>query len=336
LARPRIQDIADVAGVSPATVSRVINNRPMVSDIKRDLVIDALRSLGGGVMTKTLVGLVLPDSGNPFFTDLAFRLQAELQSKNLHLLIASSEGRLDREASLIEQFKAIGVDGLVYIGVHEHSEALIGLVSEGRLPVVVLDRRVQSGNLDSVVSNADVATRAAVALLKTRGHSKVGYVHGLLETETGRERLECFRNAMQHNDLHVREQDVFPGDFSLSSGRSAASLLNQRDPSERPTALVVANDLMAIGLIQHLEENGWRLPEQLSVIGFDDIQWSAACFPALTTIQQPIARLVAETSRILLMRLGEYEKGFHSISRSRVSQFDCTLIVRNSVSSPTG
>jgi LacI family transcriptional regulator len=331
LAQPRLQQIADLAGVSPATVSRVLNNRPEVSGATRQQVINALRRLGGGVASDAIVGFIMPDSRNPFFTDLAFRLQDQLQDRNLHLLIASSDGKVDREVTIIDQFKALGVSGLIYTGAGADAGALLSLVGEGKLPVIALDRKVRAGNIDSVVASSYAAMLNAVSLLIARGHSRLAYLHGPLDTEPGRERLSAFQKALAHNGLAPNEAPLSGGDFSLDAGRRCADRLLDTPIALRPSAVLTANDLMAIGLSQRLQQAGWRIPEQLSIIGFDDIEWAAANFPSLTTIQQPYAELVAETSRLIELRIQQYRSGGEAVTPPISIELDCRLTVRDSV-----
>jgi LacI family transcriptional regulator len=330
MARPSLQEIADAAKVSPATVSRVLNNRPLVAESTRTQVVDALRSLGGGFISEPVIGLILPDSSNPFFTELAFRLQDELQGKGLHLLIAASEGKLDQESYLLDQFKGLNVSGLIYIGAGANSEALLGLVAEGVLPVVVLDRRLRAGNLDSVVTSSFVATRAAVSFLVAQGHSRVGYLSGLPETETAQHRLESFTEAMSHNGLSLDERHLIHGDYSLSAGQKCGQRVTEMKASERPTAMVVANDLMAIGMMQRCQELGMSIPMDLSVIGFDGIALGAGVYPALTTIEQPVAQLVGATARLLIMRVAQYSADIASVTSPELMEFDCRLVLRKS------
>lgn len=303
--RPRLELIAQRAGVSLATASRVINNQPHVADRTRERVLTALRELSPLQRQSLVLGLIIPDAGNPFFTELAFELDRECESRGASLLIASSDGRADRELDLLSRFTTLGVDGLVFVSSGTgQSEALLRSVEGANVsPLVALDRGV--GNLDRACVDSRKGTAQAVDHLVAFGHSRIAYLKGLAHTETAIERLESFHLAMAKNRLEVDESLIFEGDYRTESGRRCADSILALPPEKRPTAILAANDLMAIALIQRLSEAGWNLPHELSIIGFDDIPTASLIHPRLTTIAQPIQRLVREVLNLLMMRITE-------------------------------
>src|SRR4029077_5623510 len=148
--KQRLDDIAAAAHVSLATVSRVLNNKGNVSVKTRTQVLKAMRDIGYRVRTTNVIGLILPDCLNPFFSQLGFLFEQALEAQDWHVLISSSEGRPDRELQLIERFKGFGVRGLIYIASGQISNTLYSLIADGELPVVVLDRQVAPMNFDFV------------------------------------------------------------------------------------------------------------------------------------------------------------------------------------------
>jgi len=333
--KPSVEDIAALAKVSPVTVWRVMNNKPNISKATRERVLVAMRNLGTPLVDKTLVGLVIPNSDNPFFSDLAFQFEAAFEELDMHVLISSSDGKADREVKLIERFKAFGVKGLIYVPTGAGTETLLALIADGRMPCVGFDRRLKAaGNLDFVSVNSRHGTQSAVDYLFAQGHELIGYIKGLASTESAKERFESFRIAMDQNSLRIREDWIFEGDYSLAAGRSCAERLLQMPRDERPTAILAANDLMAISLMQRVQQGGWKLPDELSVIGFDNITWSGWVYPALTTIAQPIPLLVQEAVRLLAKRIAEFESSATRLPAT-VREIEPKLIPRDSVAPAT-
>ncbi len=334
---PGLQDIADHVGVSTATVSRVLNNRKSVSEATRRKVLDAIeRIFQIEPPLDRLVGFIVPDSSNPFFSQLVFRFERALEEMGLHLLSSSSEGRSDRELLLVKRLSGLGIRGLILITAGHSSDALLSLIASRRLPVVVCDRRLGAANLDFVaVTSRDGMLRAA-DYLTTYRHRRIGFLCGLPGTESAGERLESFREAMAAHGLEVVPEWLLPGDFSLASGRDCAERLIAMEPTRRPTAMLAANDLMAIGLMQRLQTRGWDLPRQLSVIGFDDIEWSEWTYPPLTTLAQPMTKLVREAVRLLVRRISAAEQGDATRPQPEVVELQTILIPRASVAEPPG
>jgi len=331
-----LKTIAARLGVSEATVSRTLNNNAAVSPEMRKRVLDAYVDLYNSVplATQTMIGMIVPDFSNPFFAELAFTFERVLESDDQHLLVSSSEGRTEREILLLQRFRSIGVQGIIFIGATNQSEALLSLVSDGE-PVVVLDRRLAAGNVDIVTTNSRKATRAAVVDLANKGHRRIGYLRGLAGTETARERFGSFVGAMKEIGLDTSPAWLFDGKYTAESGADCARKLIDMTKAERPTAILAGNDLMAIGLMQRLQEAEWRLPRDLSVVGFDDISWSRWTSPALTTIAQPVETLVLESLRLLGRRM---RMGSESTTRLQpeVVEIEPTLVRRDSVGPAKG
>ena len=334
MSKPTLKTLANEANVSVVTVHRVLRNKSNVAKDTRDRVVDVMRRHGLGAPTPMLVGVIVPDSSNPFFSELCFKFEQVFEELGVHALISSSEGRVERELALVDRFQHLGVKGLIYISAGRGADAILRLIAQGSIPVVAFDRRVHAGNLDFVAVNSRHGTLCAVDYLVAHRHKRIGYIKGLEGTESARERFESFREAMAQNSLTINTEWVFEGTYRFSSGRNCAERLIATPEKDRPTAILAANDLMAIGLMQRLQQEGWVLPQQLSVIGFDNIQWSEWVHPALTTIDQPVGRLVHEAARCLLHRIKQ--EGGTSTPRGSAStvEIEPTLIPRQSVAEP--
>jgi len=313
--------IANSVGVSKATVSRVLNNKANVSDKVRDEVLEAYRRKHRSLpaTAQVVIGLIVPDSSNPFFSELEYAFERRLEqtvvhqadkkrgkkntrSKCVHLITVSSEGNVKREIALGARLKDLGVKGTILIGAGDSAKSAAHIGAHGD-PVLVFDRRLEVGGLDSVVVDSREGIRRAVNHLRDFGHEKIGYLRGLESTASGRERYASFIEAMAAYELCAQENWVFAGDYEVGSGRLCGKTLRELPPEERPTAILAANDLMAIGLMQDLQEHGWKLPDDLSVIGFDGIRWADWVYPRLTTVAQPIDELVDNAIRLLLLRI---------------------------------
>jgi LacI family transcriptional regulator len=335
MSKTPMKAVALKAGVSIATVSRVLGNKDYVAEDKRKAVLEAMRSLGYAKRQKDAIGLIVPDSSNPFFAQLGFMFERALESERprKHLLTSSSESRADKELELIERFKRFGVEGLIYIPSGKSSETILRLVADEQISTVVFDRRIPAG-LDFVAVNSRQGTLSAVDYLITHGHSRIAYLKGKEDTETAKERYDSFLEAMKRNHIEINQNWVFSGDYTPASGRTCAEFLIRIPESQRPTALLAANDVMAIAAMQHLQKMNWILPKMLSVVGFDDIEWSKWCYPALTTIAQPIPKLVLEALKLLKKRIREREDGKTLSSPPLHVEIEPVLIPRDSVTAP--
>jgi LacI family transcriptional regulator len=279
-----------------------------------------------------LVLLLLPDLSNPFFAQVTFEFRKALRRRGIDLLVCISDGVNAVDLDLVLKLKARGLRGLIYIPPAE--PILVLDLLDQDFPVLVFDRYVKAPGFDFIGYDSASATLRAVEYLVGHGHRRIGFIKGRKGVETARERFESFTKAMKDSGLSATDDSIFEGDYSLGSGRVCAESLIILDHSERPTAMLAANDLMAIGLMQRLQQAEWDLPADLSVIGFDDIEWSKWVHPALTTIAQPIGGLVARSVDILLQRMAQFEYQRGSKPHPTVEIFKCVLIERSSVATP--
>lgn len=331
--KSKLKSIAAAAGCSMSTVSRALNGQA-VSATHRDSIIQAMDALNLGHYIQYKIGLILPETQNPFFPELAFAFEAEMEERDTHVLVSSAEGSLEREVTLVKRFLTLGVDGLVYVPTAQGSQALLTLIAETKMPVLVFDRRVANGNFDFVSVDSTVGTFRAIDHLIKFGHKKIGYLKGLENTFPAQERFDSFIDAMTRHGLAVNHRWIFRGDFTLKSGVAAAAKLLQLKSHDRPTAVLTANDCGAIGLMRRLQQAGWELPAELSVVGFDNIQWSGWTNPPLTTIAQPLKPMVKQASDALLARIAGSRKPRRRPLAVNSNSVEPTLLVRASVSKP--
>lgn len=333
--KPTLDEIALEADVSAATVSRVFNRPEMVSESKRALVLEASKRLGNGIPALQTLGLIVPDASNPFFSQLIYLFERELARHGAQVVSASAEGKSEREVETIERFRAMGVEGIFYTPSRSGGEAILELVSRGDVPVLAFDRQIVTGNLDCVTTASRTATQTMVDYLVNLEHSRFGYILGAEQTTTAADRFEAFVHALARNGLEVPAALTFSGNYRLPSGRDAAESFLVLPADERPTVVVAANDLMAIGFIQRVQEEGLVVPRDVSVVGFDGIEFGAWYSPSLTTIVQPVRRLVREATNLLLDRIDRTSRG-DEVPRPRTVSVDPRFVVRNSVGVPPG
>jgi DNA-binding LacI/PurR family transcriptional regulator len=330
--KPRIRqlDIASEADVSEATVSRVFNRPEAVSEATRERVYAVSRRLGFGTPVQQTLGLIVPDASNPFFSQLIYHFERELRRHGAHLVSASAEGRTDKEVQIVDRFRGMGVEGIFYTPARNDGEAIVQLVSRGDLPVLAFDRQLRAGNLDCVTTSPRMATQMLVDYLVNLGHERFGYIAGARWTTTAEDRFEAFSHALAKNGIVLSDQDVFPGNYRVTGGRDYAETFLLMPPETRPTAVVAGNDLMALGFIQRVQETSLRVPEHVSVAGFDGIDFGAWYSPSLTTISQPVRRLVREATTLLLARI-DAMKRMDEIPPPRTIPVEPRFVARDSV-----
>lgn len=312
-ARVTVREVAAAAGVSVGTVSHVVSGRRRVAEATRARVEAAIEALGyrpnrlarslQARRTHTLA-MVIPDVGNPFFGELARAVEREARSADYCVVFGNSENDPDLEARYVDEFIERRVDGLIVV-VAGAAAWVRRLPAD--LPVVALDRYPARWPLDAVLVDNREGIEAAVAHLTELGHRRLGFVGGDARLTTGRERARGFTEALARR--HLRPAWSSRGVFSLESGRRQTEELLALPRAERPTAVVVANDLLALGTLLACRAAGISVPEELSVVGFDDIPFAAIAHPALTTIRQPIDELGTNATRLLLGRIAGWTSG---------------------------
>lgn len=272
--------------------------------------------------------MLIPDGTNQFFSRLAQLMQRELQGSFRAMVTMDSDGSLRKEQIYLQALREMQVDGIVFISVGDSSSAYQYL-REWEIPVLVMDREIPDmENADFVLTKNTDGVSQVVEHLRSLGHSKVGFVNGAENTEPGRARADAFLKACMNNGLNVPPELSFSGNFQFEAGRAAADGIVAMPPSERPTAIFAANDLMAIGLLQGLQEHGVHIPTDLSVVGFDDIPLASWVYPQLTTIQQDIFQMARVGVLLLQERLSAAAVGESPPSRIRPIQ--PRLVVRRS------
>ncbi len=290
-------DVAKLAGVSQPTVSRVLNRTVTTAQISEETtqrVLAAVEELGyrPNVVARSLrtqrtqtIAMLVADLSNGFYHTMARAVQDVARQRDYEVLISNSDHLYENEKHFCEIVLSRGVDGVIMVPQHLTVPELDYYLAETRIPFVVLGKHIDHPNIDVVYVDDERAIYEGTRwLIQERGHRKLGYFGVPTVLPPARGRLRGFTCAMEDANLPVDPRFIREGDFSLESGRAAAQALVK--DRELPTALVVINDLMAIGTILALQEAGYRVPEDVAVLGFDDIPEATIVRPTLTTIAQ--------------------------------------------------
>ncbi|NLE50326.1 MAG: LacI family transcriptional regulator [Chloroflexi bacterium] len=292
-----MKDVARLAGVSQPTVSRVLNNTTTpiaVSDATRAKVLEAVAQLGyrPNMTARSLrtqrtqmIALLIADISNGFYHPIARAIQEVARQHDYDVLIANSDHRYENEKHFCEAVIRRPVDGVIAVPIHLDIDDLDRLTTLARTPVVALGQHVEHPDVDVVGVDDRAATCAAVQwLLTERGYETVGYLGVPDAYPPGPRRFQGYLDALSETGQSFDTRFVLEGDFSLESGRRAARAL--LDQPVWPRVIFAVNDLMAIGFILELRAAGCRVPDDLAIMGFDDIAEATIVSPSLTTIAQ--------------------------------------------------
>jgi LacI family transcriptional regulator/LacI family repressor for deo operon, udp, cdd, tsx, nupC, and nupG len=290
-----IKEVAELAKTSTATVSRVINGSGYVSDKMRSRVLKAIKELdykplqrnGENKNTRT-IALVVPDIENPFFAKLTKEVSKLANTLDYNILLINLSGLKNDGGSFLLNLISTGIDGIIYTSSYR-LEDVIDKAKKIKIPIVALDRELRNIQIDSISVNNKNAAFLATEYLIQLGHKKIAFIGGTQNMEISINRHQGYRMALDKYNLHYDENIVKHGDFSMESGyKSVKKLFHSYNGV---TGIVAGNDLMAIGAINYLNFKGYKIPEDISIVGFDDIELASSITPKLTTIAYPLERM---------------------------------------------
>jgi LacI family transcriptional regulator len=326
-----MKDVARLAGVSIATVSATVNGTAFVSPELRERVTGAIHQLGyapDGVARSLkkgrtqLIGLIVADITNPFFTALTHVIEAAMQDAGYSVLLCDTDEDFEKERNYLRILQTHRVDGIILAptGMGDAYQSLKAL-SE-RLPLVLVDRALPDLGLDAATVDSYAGAFEATAHLLDLGHRKVATITGPSHLAPARDRLRGFRAALEGRGIAVRPDFIRSGSFREEEAMAAAQdLLSGTD---RPSAIFAANNHMMIGVMRAITQLGLGCPKDVSVVGIDDFPWANAFTPRLTVVRQPVAEIGRAAVRMLLARIaGQSERPAHEILRP-------SLVIRDS------
>lgn len=338
---PSVREVAEVAGVSVGTVSHFLNHRDKVSDETAARVERAIETLGfvpNGAARQLRagrsqsLGLVVLDAGNPFFMDVAQGAESRAQELGLSLLVANSASDTRREEVYVNLFDEQRVAGIMVSPMAAPSKKLIEIQRRGT-PVVIVDRVSQEGNFPSVSVDDTEGGRLATLHLLESGRRRVAFVGGPLEIRQVADRFRGSVSAVR--EFSGAQVDLFETRaLSFDEGRRVGALVAQSRTKVKYDAVFAANDLLAIGVLQALfqADKPIRVPDDIALVGYDDIDFASAAVVPITSIRQP-RELIGSTAVDLLT--GNGDRASDSLESKQVV-FQPELVVRESSGSPKG
>ncbi|MFJ6560722.1 LacI family DNA-binding transcriptional regulator [Streptomyces sp. NPDC091412] len=304
-----IKDVAAAAGVSVATVSRVLNQHPSVSADARARVLAAVEALGyrpNAVarslrtdQTRTL-GLVISDVLNPYFTELARSVEEEARALGYSVIIGNADERPDLQDHHVRTLLERRIDGLLVSPTDGGSPLMLDAARAGT-PMVFVDRWIKGVDVPVVRADGRAAVRDLVAHLHGLGHRRLAIIAGPAATTTGRERVEAFREALAAYGIPLPDAYTGQGDFQAGSGRRVTERL--LDLPVPPEVVFAADNLMALGALDAIRARGLRVPDDIALAAFDDIPWFPHTDPPITAIAQPTDELGRAAVRALVDRI---------------------------------
>jgi LacI family transcriptional regulator len=304
-----VKDVAAAAGVSLGTVSNVLNRPHRVSPETRERVLKAMADLGfvrnesarqlRAGSSRTLAYVML-DASNPFFTDVAAGIDSAAEGVDLSLVLCNSRNSVQRELAHLALLEQQRVQGVLVTPVDPESTVLDEVAGRGT-PVVVVDRTRSDQSLCSVAVDDVLGGRVAVEHLLDRGHTRVAYVGGPNDLGQVRDRWQGACEAWSAAGLPEKDLvQLTTGALTVAEGREAGQRLAGIPSTRRPTAAFCANDLLALGLLQQVVGSGARVPEDLAIVGYDDIDFAAAAAVPLTSVRQPRQELGRTAAELVL------------------------------------
>lgn len=334
--RPTIYDVAQQAGVSIATVSKVINRTGRISEKTRERITKIMDEMGyvpnlvaSALSSKRtyMIGLLIPDISNPYFAEMARHIEDRAHELGYNIVICNTDNKVDKEREYLNFLQQKGVDGILLATGLAHPESL-GLVKEKNLPITLISREVPTSAVNTVLVDDFMGGYLATSHLLQLGHRDIAIIVESMDLASSRQRLKGYRSALEEYCVPFDEQWVAVSDFTIASGMEMAGRFLDR--AVRPTAIFACNDLLAIGTIQAARARSLPVPEKLSVVGFDNTFLSGVIDPALTTVGQPIRELGSQAVDLLYRQMNEEEP-----VKQRIVLLP-ELVVRNSTAAPNG
>lgn len=306
--RITMDEIAKLAGVSKATVSRVLNDSECgVGEQTRVRVKKIAEELGysveqtekkKNVSFTRYIALILPDITNPFFADLAKSVENSLRRKGYSLVLANTDFSEDNEAAQIRELMVKHLEGILLVpsGIRAREEH--DLPRRYQIPMVLLDRKLEGiSDIPGVYSNNEYASVISCEHLIRKGARDIVFISGPLNVSTSIERFEGYKAVLAQHSIPFRPEMCRHGSYTVESGYNAVLELERSGISY--SAILAANDLMALGALKAVREFGYRVPEDVQIIGFDNIEFSQYCEPSLSTMQQPTFDMGAKAVELL-------------------------------------
>ncbi|SDQ42196.1 catabolite control protein A [Virgibacillus salinus] len=308
-----IYDVAREANVSMATVSRVVNGNPNVKPVTRKKVLATIEQLGyrpnavaRGLASKktTTVGAIIPDISSIFFAELARGIEDIATMYKYNMILSNSDQNKDKELQLINTMLEKQVDGILFMGGNITDEHVKQFESSS-IPVVLAATYDESNRIPSVNIDYEAAAFEATSFLLGKGNEKIAFISGQDDTLINQQKYNGYLRAFKEKSKTVDDEYILRGDYSYDSGLEAVDQLLSLN--KKPTAVFVASDEMALGVIHGAQDKGYKVPEDLEVFGFDNTRLATMVRPTLSTIVQPMYDIGAVAMRLLTKYMNKEE-----------------------------
>lgn len=311
-----INDVCKAAGVSKATVSRVINGSDLVKEKTREAVLAAMDTLGyqPNVLAQALatnssnaIGVILPHFDSNYFGSILRKAAQEMKKANKQMFVMDSHNGIEGEIDAIQSLHKHRCDVIIIYSRHLSEQQLVELQEQIKTPIIVLNRSFENKSLYSFGFDQEQLARIAVEHLIELGHKKIACLTNPIEGQTGRRRLKAYREALAKHNIPYDDSLVYDGFSILEGGYKAAQQL--LDNKADFTAILACNDDMALGAIRALYERGVSVPQDISVVGIDDEPASRYSIPALSTVSLPIEKLTHDAMQLasFLLNKSKYQ-----------------------------
>lgn len=307
-----MKDVARLAGVSTSTVSHVINNDRFVSDAIREKVESAIKSLNyaPSAIARSLkikqtrtIGMLITASTNPFYSELVRGVERSCFERGYSLVLCNTEGDEQRMNRNLETLMQKRVDGLLLLCTETHQPSKEIIARYPSIPTVMMDWSPFDGGSDLIQDNSLLGGAMATQYLIDKGHTHIACITGPLDKTPARLRLEGYRDAMARAGLEIHEGNEIIGDFEFGGGFEAMQKLLTL--KVRPQAVFIGNDAMAVGAYQALYQAGLRVPQDMAIVGYDDIELARYMTPPLTTVHQAKDELGELAIDVLIHRIAD-------------------------------
>lgn len=313
-----IEDIAREAGVSIATVSRVINKTKPVSPELRNRVYQVIErnhfkpnSLAQGLITKktNMIGIIVPDISNAVFGKLTKGINSICAKRGYTVVVCESQGELEKELHLLDIMEDKQIEGLLFAGVDVNHTLVKAMLSKD-YPVVLVTQEASEdeGAVSTVIHNNVDVMYDAVKFLLDNGHQRIAYLGGPKnDFSSGKKRLQGYKRALEEVGIEVKDSYIVQGEFSFAFGYAGMKVLYEEN-SKLPTAVVTGSDVIAVGAIQYLDSMRVKVPDDISIMGIDDSDFATYIKPELSTVRIPYFDEGEKAARMLLKLISSGQK----------------------------
>jgi len=331
---PTLKDVAAKAGVHPSTVSRVLRDKehPLVSPETRERILAVARELDyqPDQVARSLrlrkshtIGLIIPDISNPFFAEIARSIEVKSNECGYSLIVCNTNEDQGKEDHFISNLLSRGLDGLIIAPVQDSDQHIRELIRK-QFPFVLIDRCFEHLQTNAVISDNQLAAFRAVSYLVENGHRRIGFVGGRRGLYTIQKRLQGYREAVAHFNLDDNEALIAGTGFTFESGYTATrSLIALPEP---PTAVLVSGNMISFGAVKAIQDAGWSVPEDISVIGFTDHFLASMLSSPLTSISHSLKKMGSQAFELLFEHMNGSEVKSYS-----TKVLETELVLRASV-----